>query len=111
MTRCSRPRYFIFKETALAEKGKFSSSKRISFPHVSITSGTIILLEPVNYDPPDNQVKFLLKIKATNGGMSDYANVTVFITDANDNVPGKSRISSVHSSIVHSSLLSIGLLR
>ncbi|CAF5170292.1 unnamed protein product, partial [Rotaria sp. Silwood1] len=48
---------------------------------------TIILLEPVNYDPPDNQVKFLLKIKATNGGMSDYANVTVFITDANDNVP------------------------
>jgi hypothetical protein len=51
--------------------------------------GTIILLEPVNYDPPDNQTKFLLKIKATNGGMSDYANVTVFITDANDNVPGK----------------------
>ncbi len=50
-------------------------------------SGTIILLEPVNYDPPDNQTKFLLKIKATNGGMSDYANVTVFITDANDNVP------------------------
>ncbi|CAF0806189.1 unnamed protein product [Rotaria sordida] len=67
--RCSRPKYFIFKETALAEKG------------------TIILLEPVNYDPPDNQNKFLLKIKATNGGMSDYANVTVFITDANDNVP------------------------
>jgi hypothetical protein len=30
-----------------------------------------------------------LKIKATNGGMSDYANVTVFITDANDNVPGE----------------------
>jgi hypothetical protein len=54
--------------------------------------GTIILLEPVNYDPPDNQVKFLLKIKATNGGMSDYANVTVFITDANDNAPGTIRI-------------------
>lgn len=69
IVRCSRPRYFIFKETALAEKG------------------TIILLEPVNYDPPDNQNKFLLKIKATNGGMSDYANVTVFVTDANDNVP------------------------
>ena len=70
MTQCSRPRHFIFKETSLAEKG------------------TIILLEPVNYDPPDNQVKFLLKIKATNGGRSDNATVTVFITDANDNAPG-----------------------
>lgn len=86
MTRCSRPRYFIFKETALAEKGL--SYRRISLLHSSVL-GTIILLEPVNYDPPDNQVKFLLKIKATNGGMSDYANVTVFITDANDNVPGQ----------------------
>ncbi|CAF1075106.1 unnamed protein product, partial [Didymodactylos carnosus] len=67
--RCSKPKHFIFKETSLAEKG------------------TIILLEPVNYDPPDNQIKFLLKVKATNGGMSDYANVTVFITDFNDNTP------------------------
>ena len=56
---------------------------------IFLLSGTIILLEPVNYDPPDNQMKFLLKIKASNGGMSDYATVTVFITDANDNVPGK----------------------
>lgn len=29
MTHCSRPRYFIFKETALAEKGRFN--KTISF--------------------------------------------------------------------------------
>ncbi|CAF1402910.1 unnamed protein product, partial [Didymodactylos carnosus] len=69
MIRCSKPKHFIFKETSLAEKG------------------TIILLEPVNYDPPDNQTKFLLKVKATNGGMFDYANVTVFITDFNDNTP------------------------
>ena len=87
MARCSRPRYFIFKETALAEKGMVFPKD--IFPAYGIfVLGTIILLEPVNYDPPDNQMKFLLKIKATNGGMSDYANVTVFITDANDNVPG-----------------------
>ena len=87
MSRFSGLRYFIFKETALAEKGMVFPKD--IFPAYGIFDlGTIILLDPVNYEPTDNQLKFLLKIKATNGGMSDYANVTVFITDANDNVPG-----------------------
>jgi hypothetical protein len=66
----------------------------------------------VNYDPPDNQTKFLLKIKATNGGMSDYANVTVFITDANDNAPGMIQINHFKINLlflIFFSLFSIGL--
>jgi hypothetical protein len=42
--------------------------------------------------------------------MSDYANVTVFITDANDNVPGKIGIYRLNRSFIYSfSVFSIGL--
>ncbi|XP_050723132.1 putative neural-cadherin 2 isoform X2 [Eriocheir sinensis] len=70
----------------LSGDGIFSNGSRPCFS-VDAASGTLLLLRPLDRDPPHGRPQWRLRVTATDGQLEAHTDVRVNLKDANDNAP------------------------
>ncbi|XP_045130155.1 putative neural-cadherin 2 isoform X1 [Portunus trituberculatus] len=66
--------------------GIFTNGSRPCFS-LDTTSGTVLLLRPLDRDPPHGRAQWRLRVTATDGELEAHTDVRVNLKDANDNAP------------------------
>ncbi|XP_050723109.1 putative neural-cadherin 2 isoform X3 [Eriocheir sinensis] len=70
----------------LSGDGIFSNGSRPCFS-VDAASGTLLLLRPLDRDPPHGRPQWRLRVTATDGQLESHTDVRVNLKDTNDNAP------------------------
>ncbi|XP_045130452.1 putative neural-cadherin 2 isoform X1 [Portunus trituberculatus] len=66
--------------------GMFTNGSRPCFS-VDAASGTVLLLRPLDRDPPHGRPQWRLRVTATDGELEAHTDIRVNLKDANDNAP------------------------
>ncbi|XP_063876237.1 putative neural-cadherin 2 isoform X2 [Scylla paramamosain] len=66
--------------------GIFTNGSRPCFS-LDAASGTVLLLRPLDRDPPHGQAQWRLRVTATDGELNAHTDIRVNLKDANDNPP------------------------